>query len=209
MDRREVLALAGGGLAAALAGCSGDASDEQEPTPEPGTGENGSDDATGTDDAAGTDDGTETGTEPDDGDGNTDDSSEVGDGGVEADIPGEPLSTVEAYVAAVDSADEKAALALLHEDSEQEPSDVSRDLEFFSGAEVVLVAHGIVKYDDPDVVARGIIEVTREEEGSSRVGLELTLRQAADDRWLIVDGRATRLDDSGGDGSASLGGTET
>jgi hypothetical protein len=184
MDRRELLVLLGGSLTAGLAGCLGDDEnqDSDPPDGEDGAGENDTANRgdSPTDDAAS------------EGDAGTDDG---GEGTVE--IPGKPLSTVESYVAAIGSGDEQRAIALLHEDSDLTVQNVQRDLEFFSGADVTLTEQGLVDFEEDVLTSRGVLAVEREGEDSTRIGLELQLRQASTGQWLIVDGRAVQLERGG------------
>lgn len=184
MDRRELLVLLGGSLAAGLAGCLGDDEnqDSSPPDGEDGAGEN--------DTANGGDSPTDNATS--EGDAGTDDG---GEGTV--DVPGKPLSTVEAYVAAIGNGDEQRAVALLHEDSNLTVGNVQRDLEFFSGADVTLTEQGLADLEEGVLTSRGILAVEREGEDSTRIGLELQLRQASNGQWLIVDGRAVELESAG------------
>jgi len=201
MDRRDLLALAGGSLAAAVAGCLGDDSTENVDTPEPtDTPADDPDDAS--DDGSDAEDGSPDGTGDDTGSGGDD--GTTGDDG-SREIPGEPLATVDRYVEAIDNEDEEAAIDLLHEDSELTPENVARDIAFFAGADVTLVQRGFADFSEREITARGILDVQGKEEGPMTVGLELTLKQIPSGRWRIVDGRATRLDtgDSGQDDDQS------
>lgn len=206
MDRRELLVLLGGSLTAGLAGCLGDDGNQDSDPPDGEDGARENDTANGgdspTDDAAsegdaGTDDGgTDDGNGAvDDTDGTNDDGSNGGEGTVE--ISGKPLSTVESYVAAIGNGDEQRAIALLHEDSNLTVQNVQRDLEFFSGADVTLTERGLVDFEEGVLTSRGILAVEREGEDSTRIGLELQLRQASTGQWLIVDGRAVQLERGG------------
>jgi len=212
MDRRELLALLGGSLAAGSAGCLGDDSDDEDgdatdngtsdDTDDGSTGESapgdGSTDKTGDDTGSGTDSGTG-------GDG-TDD----GDDGVQ-EIPGEPLATVDQYVDAIDNENGQTAIDLLHEDSELTTEDVTRDLEFFAGADVTLVERGFAEFGESEITARGILDVQGTEEGPMTIGLELTLEQTPSGRWRITDGRAVQLDtegDESGEGGDEQGGDD-
>ena len=203
MNRRDLLAAAGGALAVAVGGCLGDDSDDD--SPDDGNGmENGDD--------SGPDGDTTPSPTPTEGDGtgengggngtdDTDGSSDDG-GGNALDIPGEPLVTVESYVDAIDAEDEQAAIDLLHEDSELTPEHIRRDLEFFEGADVTLTERGISDFQEGLLTVRGLLDVDHPEEGQMTVGLELKLRQTSTGRWRIIDGRAVQLDtsDSGSDG---------
>lgn len=182
MDRRELLALLGGSLAAGLAGCLGDDTDDSS-TGESTPGD-GSTDGTGDDTGSGTD---------------GDDGADDDDGDDVQEIPGEPLATVDQYVDAIDNENEQAAVDLLHEDSELTAEDVARDLEFFAGADVTLVERGFADFGESEITTRGILEVREMEEGPMTIGLELTLEQTPSGRWRITDGRAVRIDTEGGE----------
>ena len=205
MNRRDLLAAAGSSLAAVLAGCLGDDSDDD--SPDDGNGvENGDDsgpDGDATPSPTPTEDDTDDGGDGSTGgnDASTDGSTDDG-GGNALDIPGEPLVTVESYVAAIDAEDEQAAIDLLHEDSELTPEHIRRDLEFFEGADVTLTERGISDFQEGLLTVRGLLDIDHPEEGQMTVGLELKLRQTSTGRWRIIDGRAVQLDtsDSGSDG---------
>jgi len=205
MNRRDLLAAAGSSLAAVLAGCLGDDSDDD--SPDDGNGmENGDDsgpDGDATPSPTPTEDDTDDGGDGSTGgnDASTNGSSDDG-GGNALDIPGEPLVTVESYVAAIDAEDEQAAIDLLHEDSELTPDHIRQDLEFFEGADVTLTERGISDFQEGLLTVRGLLDIDHPEEGQMTVGLELKLRQTSTGRWRIIDGRAVQLDtsDSGSDG---------
>jgi len=185
MNRRELLALTGASLSAGLAGCSGDdASSEPSGDGEPA----------------------EPGTDGGDESGGSDGSSEEANGS-RSSISGDPLSTVDAYVGALDDSDGEAAIALLHERNRLGPGNLERNVSFYQGADVTLVERAIITTDEMEgeleVVTRGIIEVDRGEE-TSRVGLELRVRRSADGEWRITDGGRRWLvpDDSPRDGGS-------
>ena len=203
MNRRDLLAAAGSSLAAVLAGCLGDDSDDD--SPDDGNGmENGDDSGPDGDATPSPTPTEEDGTGENGGGNSTDDTGESTDdgGGNALDIPGEPLVTVESYVAAIDAEDEQAAIDLLHEDSELTPEHIRRDLEFFEGADVTLTERGISDFQEGLLTVRGLLDIDHPEEGQMTVGLELKLRQTSTGRWRIIDGRAVQLDtsDSGSDG---------
>ena len=203
MNRRDLLAAAGSSLVAVLAGCLGDDSDDD--SPDDGNGMENGDDSGPDGDATPSPTPTEEDGTGESGGGNgtddTDGSSDDGSGNA-LDIPGEPLVTVESYVAAIDAEDEQAAINLLHEDSELTPDHIRRDLEFFEGADVTLTERGISDFQEGLLTVRGLLDIDHPEEGQMTVGLELKLRQTSTGRWRIIDGRAVQLDtsDSGSDG---------
>ena len=202
MNRRDLLAAAGGALAVAVGGCLGDDSDD---SPDDGNGMENGDDSGPDGDATPSPTPTEGDGTGETGGGNgtddTDGSSDDGSGNA-LDIPGEPLVTVESYVDAIDAEDEQAAIDLLHEDSELTPDHIRRDLEFFEGADVTLTERGISDFQEGLLTVRGLLDIDHPEEGQMTVGLELKLRQTSTGRWRIIDGRAVQLDtsDSGSDG---------
>ncbi|PSQ63425.1 MAG: hypothetical protein BRD21_02605 [Halobacteriales archaeon SW_8_66_22] len=185
MNRRDLLAAAGGALAAVLAGCLGDDSDDD--SPDDGNGMENGDDSGPDGDATPSPTPTEGDGTGENGGGNgTDDTGESTDDGS----------------GNIDTEDEQAAIDLLHEDSELTPEHIRRDLEFFEGADVTLTERGISDFQEGLLTVRGLLDVDHPEEGQMTVGLELKLRQTSTGRWRIIDGRAVQLDtsDSGSDG---------
>jgi len=189
MNRRTALALAGGSLAAALAGCSGGGETPDE-TPTPRDTDAPTETVTPEPTPQATDSGTET------------------PGSVE-EITGEPTETLEQYVTAIANDDAQTAIGLVHEDGEQTEADVANDLSYFSERSVRLVETGVLDVQEGDVVVRGILEASPEgSDETTRIGIQMLLRRGGpDDEWLIYNARGYRLSDGQGETETEAGGS--
>lgn len=188
MNRRELFALSGGSLAAALAGCLGgddsteetpdDAPTEQEPTPTPA-------------------DPTPTPTETD-GEDPTETPQENGDAQTPSEIPGDPAQTLDEYVTAIAQGDEEAALALVHEEGNQDEDDVSSDISYFEDRNIRIVDRTVIEAEEDEVTVRGVLETQVEgADKPNRIGLQMRMRRGENDEWLIYEGRGFQIDESG------------
>jgi len=205
MNRRTVLALTGGSVATALAGCLGSNADENgndapesesdetpadTPTEEPNDQNN---TETPTDD--GTDGQGEDTPEPTPTEDGTDAQSP-------ADVSGEPKKTLDEYVAAVNDGDKERALALVHEDGNQDEEDVTSDISYFEDRDISVLDRTIIQVEDGEVVIRGVLQVGEEgADDSNRIGLQMRLRRGESDEWLIYEGKGYQLEGESEDGS--------
>jgi hypothetical protein len=200
MKRRTALALTGGTLTSALAGCLGGDSDDDTPDDAPEeTSPEDTPTATPTETEAEQDDTPE----PDDENSEAeptatpDGTDDQGEGDQsQSEIPGQPAQTLNEYVAAVNEGDAESALALVHEDGNQGEEDVASDIRYFERRDITLLDRTIIEAGDGEVVVRGVLRVG--EEGSpdaNRIGLQMRLRRGDDDEWLIYEGRGYQLTD--------------
>jgi hypothetical protein len=201
MNRRTVLALTGGSLAVPLSGCLGNDSDGNgDETPKTEQDETPADTPTDESNDKGTDEpntgGGETPEETPTDDGtDQQEPTETDDGESPSDVSGEPKKTLDEYVAAVNEGDKERAMALVHEDGNQDEEDVTSDISYFEDREISLVDRTIIQVEDGEVVVRGILQIGEEgSEDANKIGLQMRLRRGETDDWLIYEGKGYQLE---------------